>query len=233
MNKNSNPLFEVSDEKLKQIFVGVMILREMNLELIRMYEKESALKKSHKAYLHVREKAEEMCKRNKVLVPKIADAVMNLTETTMPNESITDPFFISIMKGLGMSLPDEQVEDPFDSAKCKGCFRYDDCEEYFMQLRAQKREEAKDKAQTEVKAEQDTFDLPTGMVMMSTGTLGVMQDDMLQMTESLEQVSELLKRGVSGRTVMKEEAQKVANHCAKLSREVFNRWDDADFISIA
>lgn len=253
MNKEKkNNMYEIPEEKIKQILFGVTLLREMNLSLIEMYEKESALKKSHKAYLHVREEAEKMCRRNKVLIPQIADAISNPEETGLPKDAVSHSVLRSFIEDS--DIQDELAAAQFDSDMCRGCLRYEDCEEYFMQLRASKKEtpdavlkqllkqaaedvlqmmNSKEEEEKEAEKDTDNFDLPAGMVMMSTDTLGIMQDDMLQMTESLEQVADLLKKGISGRTVLKEEAQKAANHCAKLSHEVFKRWDNADFIAIA
>ncbi len=56
-----------------QMFMDVHALAQMHENLIEMYEIESQLKKQHKAYLHVRDKAEKMCKNDKADIKEILD----------------------------------------------------------------------------------------------------------------------------------------------------------------
>lgn len=60
-----------------QMFMDVHALAQMHENLIEMYEIESQLKKQHKAYLHVRDKAEKMCKNDKADVNEILDHYEN------------------------------------------------------------------------------------------------------------------------------------------------------------
>lgn len=58
---------------LMQLCADVQCLADMHQKLIHMYETESNLKKHHKAYLHVREEADAMCSRDKILMKDILD----------------------------------------------------------------------------------------------------------------------------------------------------------------
>lgn len=85
-----------------------------------------------------------------------------------------------------------------------------DCEKYFM----------------------DNFNLPGELVLMSTDTLGTMQDDMLQLTDALDYMVALLRSGVTGIPIRKADAEEAVKRGAALSEEVFKRWDDADIIAL-
>ena len=64
---------EMPKALLAQMFMDVHALAQMHENLIEMYEVESQLKKQHKAYLHVRERAEKMCKNDKADLNEILD----------------------------------------------------------------------------------------------------------------------------------------------------------------
>ena len=86
MKKQMKPDMEEADYKnlvletvempkalVAQMFMDVHALAQMHENLIEMYEIESQLKKQHKAYLHVRERAEKMCKNDKTDLNEILD----------------------------------------------------------------------------------------------------------------------------------------------------------------
>lgn len=79
----------------------------------------------------------------------------------------------------------------------------------------------------------DNFSLPDGLVLMSTETLGSMQDDMLRLTEAMDQLVGILRAGVNGSCVRRADAEKAVNMGSHLSDEVFRRWDNADFAAFA
>ena len=56
---------EIPEVELSALRVTVAALAKMHLELIRLYEEESHLKKHHKAYLHIRDHADQVCKEDK------------------------------------------------------------------------------------------------------------------------------------------------------------------------
>ncbi len=73
MFKREMETIEMPKALVAQMFMDVHALAQMHENLIEMYEIESQLKKQHKAYLHVRDKAEKMCKNDKADVNEILD----------------------------------------------------------------------------------------------------------------------------------------------------------------
>lgn len=222
MNKEMNKadgkipaVIMVPEPKLKQIVFGMTRLAEMHLGLIGLYEEESRLKKQHKPYLFLREHADQVCEKDKKAVKAIMNAVLDFEDTEEKKD---------------------KEPDDFDPEKCRGCIRYDDCEEYFMQIRAEeKNRKAQENADTDEASDQEAggnFNLPEGLVMMSTDTLGTMQDDMLQLTEALDHMVGLLRNGVTGIPIKKAAAEEAVKRGAALSEEIFKRWDDADIIAL-
>ena len=175
-------LIEIPAVALTQLFYDVQILAKMHQELIRMYEKESMLKKQHKAYLYVRDQADEMCRFDKQLVDVILDHYVN---------------------------PKKYM----DQAIC-----------FHNTLRDKSREHNADRT----KEKMDVFVLPHGMVMMSTGTLGVMQDDMLALTVAVDQLADAFRSMEKGGGYNRNEMNKLIGSASDLARDVFNRWDDAE-----
>lgn len=175
-------LIEIPAVALTQLFYDVQILAKMHQELIRMYEKESMLKKQHKAYLYVRDQADEMCRFDKQLVDVILDHYVN---------------------------PKKYM----DQAIC-----------FHNTLRDKSREHNADRT----KEKMDVFDLPHGMVMMSTGTLGVMQDDMLALTVAVDQLADAFRSMAKGGGCSRNELDQLIGSASELARDVFNRWDDAE-----
>lgn len=70
--KNCGGYHCIPDVILKQIFSDMDSLGMMLRELIGLYEKESKLKKHHRAYLHVREYADQACAGYKKKIYDIA-----------------------------------------------------------------------------------------------------------------------------------------------------------------
>lgn len=77
MFKREMETIEMPKALVAQMFMDVHALAQMHENLIEMYEIESQLKKQHKAYLHVRDKAEKMCKNDKADVSEILDHYEN------------------------------------------------------------------------------------------------------------------------------------------------------------
>lgn len=77
MFKREMETIEMPKALVAQMFMDVHALARMHENLIEMYEIESQLKKQHKAYLHVRDKAEKMCKNDKADVNEILDHYEN------------------------------------------------------------------------------------------------------------------------------------------------------------
>lgn len=77
MFKREMETIEMPKALVAQMLMDVHALAQMHENLIEMYEIESQLKKQHKAYLHVRDKGEKMCKNDKADVNEILDHYEN------------------------------------------------------------------------------------------------------------------------------------------------------------
>ena len=74
MNRNftaPNGMVQVPEAMVAQMYADIHELVNMHRELISLYEEESDLKKRHRAYLHVRDHAEDLCKADKLRVAEI------------------------------------------------------------------------------------------------------------------------------------------------------------------
>ena len=186
MNKNKGMvrMVELPETELFFLTNAVMNLAAMHMDLIRLYEKESHLKKHHKAYLHIRDHADEVCKKDKEKVKNIVDQVL--------------------------CAPGSEKRDA--EAECQNlCF----CENCLMP------------------EDGDVFDTPEGIVTMPTESLGIMQDDMLGMAEAIDHIAELVNDVLEGKRVTEEQMRPVIKAATKLSREVFQRWDNAKMVKLA
>ena len=186
---------EIPEAELSLLRFSVATLAEMHLNLISLYEKESHLKKHHKAYLHVRDHADQVCADDK-------KKVQDLLEQLIAEVPETD---------------DEDTERGFDPDWCAGCENYEVCS---------REETASDK-------EMDVFDLPEGMVVMDTGTLGVMQDDMLALTETIDHLVSVYRDMIAGKGVDAKTMFTILKAASEQSQEVFKRWDEAEMAELA
>lgn len=93
------------------MFVIMGALSQMHLRLINLYEIESDLKKRHKAYLHIREQAEEICKEDR-------KTVFAMIESLNPKNF---PKVESSMSAVS------QPKNAFESESCVGCDPVDAC----------------------------------------------------------------------------------------------------------
>ena len=187
---------EIPEAELSLLRFSVATLAEMHLNLISLYEKESHLKKHHKAYLHVRDHADQVCAEDKKKV------------ITMLEELITDD----------TDSVEDDSERGFDPDWCAGCENYEECSADTSKGR-----------QDPV----DVFSLPEGMVVMSTDTLGVMQDDMLALTETVDHLVSCYRSMISGKGIDVREMYSMLEGASKQSQEVFKRWDDAEMMELA
>jgi len=65
------PTVEVPEAELDWLREAVSVLMNMHWDLIRLYAEESYLKKHHRAYLHVRSQAEQVCEEGKEKIRKL------------------------------------------------------------------------------------------------------------------------------------------------------------------
>ena len=70
------------------------------------------------------------------------------------------------------------------------------------------------------------------VVMMTTETLGQMQDDMIALTGQIDQLTGIFRNMVAGGSISPEALETVLAGAAKLSDEVFDRWDNADMVAM-
>lgn len=212
---------------LTQLFFDVHNLADMHQNLICMYEKESALKKHHKAYLHVREEADAMCCQDKARVQTILDHYENpgkhFEKAILFHEALMQEGDSSRKRGKH-EKPDTDISGivlvpMFNEYVCENCPHKADCESY------EKPDKKEDKTL-------DAFALPDGMVMMSTDTLGVMQDDMLALTMVVDHLVQLFKDIDDGGGYDRRAAGKLVVEAVGLSQDVFKRWDEADLAEL-
>lgn len=204
-NGQAMELIEIPAAAFTQMFFDVQLLAQMHKDLIGMYEKESALKKHHKAYLHVRDAANEMCRMDKQAVDLILDHYNN--PDRYMNQAIC--FHEHMI---------EKYENPSEKCDREQHIPSEKCDEGRKQD-AVRRESAED---------MDAFDLPHGMVMMSTGTLGTMQDDMLALAYAVDQLVDAFNDIAEGGGYDRNKMNIITGSASDLARDVFNRWDDAE-----
>lgn len=183
---------EIPEAELSLLRFSVAALAEMHLNLIGLYEKESHLKKHHKAYLHVRDHADQVCAEDKEKVEALLRQLLD-----------------------DASEEGDEADRGFDPDWCAGCENYEECSK---------------EADTE---EMDVFDLPEGMVIMDTGTLGVMQDDMLALTETVDHLVAVYRDMIAGQGVDAKTMFSMLKAASAQSQEVFKRWDEAEMAELA
>lgn len=74
--------------------------------------------------------------------------------------------------------------------------------------------------------------LPKGMVLMSSDSLGVMHDDIICLTEGVDVMVALFKAIMAGCPMKKEDVETVVNMTSDMSEEVFRRWEEAEMIEL-
>lgn len=75
-------------------------------------------------------------------------------------------------------------------------------------------------------------ELPKGMVLMTSDSLGVMHDDVICLTEGLDVMVALLRAVMAGCPMKKEDVESVVNMTSDMSEEVFRRWEEAEMIEL-
>ena len=182
---------EIPEAELEMLRFSVSELAKMHLNLISLYEKESHLKKHHKAYLHVRDHADQVCIDDKKKVQQLLGQLI-----------------------AGGDFGTEEGDRGFDPDWCAGCENYEECSHGSEE-------------------EMDFFDLPDGMVIMDTETLGAMQDDMLSLTETVDHLVAVYKDLIGGKAISAMHVVQMLKAASEESREVFQRWDSADMAELA
>ena len=227
-------IMEIPVAAFTQMFFDVQLLAKMHQDLIRMYEQESVLKKHHKAYLHIRDAADEMCRADKEAVALILDHYQN------PKRYMgqANCFHNRMMEKYGEIFGKCDGEDKTPSEKCdlNAFFPSKKCEAgnaNAVSAESEKMEKQDAVRRGSEQADMDVFDLPHGMVIMSTGTLGTMQDDMLALTFAVDQLVDAFCKIDEGGGYDRNQMNIITGAASELARDVFNRWDDADMAELS
>ena len=238
-------IMEIPAAAFTQMFFDVQLLAKMHQDLICMYEQESVLKKHHKAYLHIRDAADEMCRADKEAVALILDHYQN-PKRYMDQANC---FHNRMMEKYGEIFGKCDGEDKTPSEKCdlNAFFPSKKCEAgnaNAVSAESEQKENQNEASEYQAKkqdtarrgseqADMDVFDLPHGMVMMSTGTLGTMQDDMLALTFAVDQLVDAFCKIDEGGGYDRNQMNIITGAASELARDVFNRWDDADMAKLS
>ena len=219
---------------MKEINVSVPLtdvnryLRHMNdllkahFELIRLFEVETKLKKHHRAYLHVRERIDQIIEET---APHIAEIAADIA---------------AVMK-TGYAADIIETDEAEDCESC-ACFECDgDC----LSCKESPCDDGRDEDDEYPFAEADTpassgylFE-DTDIVMMSKKDFDIMLDDVLTLAELVEMVTEMRTHDME--FIQKHAHQFPAFAAYERNRlriykeanaeadAILDRWDDADF----
>ena len=108
MNRNftaPNGMVQVPEAMVAQMYADIHELVNMHRELISLYEEESDLKKRHRAYLHVRDHAEDLCKADKLRVAEIYKHYEETRKATS-EEDVPGVFGVILLPVGDDSIPD-------------------------------------------------------------------------------------------------------------------------------
>lgn len=191
-------------------------LLKAHFELVRLIEVENKLKKHHRAYLHVRERIDQLIRETS---PRIAEIAADVT-------AVMDRSFM-------VEIPEEIMSD-CDCDNCPCCECDCDC----MACEEAPCNSKEDADEEYPFAEANEFD-NSGTVMISKRDFDSMLDDVLTLAELVELVTEMRTRDMEfiqkhshyfpafaayerNRLRMYKEANAEAD-------AILERWDDAEF----
>ena len=72
-NAETGKMTTIPKAEYDALLMSVAALSEMHLKLIRLHEEETRLKKHHKAYLHIRDLADQVCREHREIVSGILE----------------------------------------------------------------------------------------------------------------------------------------------------------------
>ena len=75
-------------------------------------------------------------------------------------------------------------------------------------------------------------ELPKGLVLMTSDSLGVMHDDVICLTEGLDTMAALFKAIMAGCPMSKADVEAVLNMTSAMSDEILERWEKAEMIEL-
>ena len=198
MNKNitnTNDTILVPKSEMVKILLGTVRLARMHLRLIDLHEEESRLKKHHKAYLHVREYADQICEEDKQDLSAIIDSIF-------PDKNLRDPKSV---------IPFETAAY-FDPAFCRDCPAFDECKE-FMDAAAL------------VKKDEDEPDYEDDrLVLVPSNTMSEMLDDMCDLGMAVDDLLDIFYTLMDGGDISGGDLMERIYHAEDTSEEVYAKW---------
>lgn len=89
-----NGMVQIPEAMVVQMYSDIRELVAMHRKLIALYEEETELKKRHRAYLHVRDHADEVCRLDKKRIAEIHD---HYEEDKQPEAAFPGVFGVLIL----------------------------------------------------------------------------------------------------------------------------------------
>lgn len=182
-NEKCRGYYKVPEFVIIQMFKDMEQLGKMLKELIALHQEETRLKKHHKAYLHVREYTDVVCKEHE----KKMDAIQDRWK---------EPAFA--------------------------------CEDFGCECGTQEAEET-EIVENETKGTMSDSDDSDGMVMMSGKTLGIMQDDLFILAETIDVLILAMKAVMSGRAIPDAKMAQMLVVMATMTDMITSRWEELEF----
>lgn len=182
-NEKCRGYYKVPEFVIIQMFKDMEQLGEMLKELIALHQEETRLKKHHKAYLHVREYTDVVCKEHEKKMDVIQDRWK-------------EPAFA--------------------------------CEDFGCECETQESEEV-EVVEEESKSTMSSTDFTDGMVMMSGKTLGMMQEDLFILAETIDVLMVAMKAMMSGRITPDAKVAQMLAVMAAMTDMITSRWEELEF----
>ena len=174
---------KIPEAELANLVQSVGTLLMMHMNLIGYYKEESELKKHHRAYLHVRDEAEDVIKSDleqiETMLTSIGGFLMTGNSPFAPNDGV--PFDCEVT--------------PIPHCECEKC------------------------------AEEKEDDDPC--VIMRLTDLQAMQEDMINLTDSIDLLTKYYIATKYGAPVNKQHYDNAVHETKDLADQVFRRWENS------
>ena len=193
---NTNDTILVPKAEMIGILLGTITLARMHLRLIDLHEEESRLKKQHRAYLYVREYANQVCEEDKPLVASIIDSIF-------PGVNLRDPKSV---------IPVETLAN-FGRPECEDCPAYDGCKAFMDSIPA-------------TKAAEDVSAADERLCLMSAVTFDDMLADLCALGTVVDNLLAAFDTLLGGGTISGEELIHLMIEGEGVSDEVYTKWCD-------
>lgn len=203
-NKNLTNTMPSSSALLRVLEEDNQLLRQMLEALIDMYHTESALKKHHKAYLHIREEAEEMCDMFTAAIQMMDERNKEMKEDAMK------------MEKNKMDVA-QTMENP-----CAGCTEC--CGSCFDDLL----KEILPEHQLAMLRTLEKLEKSGGGVIFTVNAYDKAVDDMLCLCEGIDIMMEVMKAVFSGEPVTKQAVEQLMSMIQCMADEICERWSEME-----